>query len=47
MTTDPVCGGPVDEQETEFKTQFAGKKYFFCSEVAERNSRTVPRTTWR
>jgi P-type Cu+ transporter len=32
MTTDPVCGAIVDKQESEFKTQFAGKKYYFCSE---------------
>jgi Cu+-exporting ATPase len=32
MTTDPVCGTTVDEREAEFRTQFAGKKYFFCSE---------------
>ena len=32
MTTDPVCGNTVEEQEAEFQTQFAGKKYFFCSE---------------
>jgi YHS domain-containing protein len=32
MTTDPVCGMKVDEKGSEFHTQFAGKKYFFCSE---------------
>jgi YHS domain-containing protein len=33
MTTDPVCGMEIDEKRThEFQTQFAGKKYFFCSE---------------
>ncbi|MGA7219546.1 MAG: YHS domain-containing protein [Candidatus Sulfotelmatobacter sp.] len=32
MTTDPVCGMKVDEKKTEFHTQFAGKKYSFCSE---------------
>ena len=32
MTIDPVCGLEVDEQETELQTQYAGKKYSFCSE---------------
>ncbi|MEY2394241.1 MAG: hypothetical protein QOF94_586 [Acidobacteriaceae bacterium] len=32
MTVDPVCGMKVDERRTEFQTQFAGKKYSFCSE---------------
>jgi YHS domain-containing protein len=32
MSIDPVCGMEVDEQETEFATQYAGKKYSFCSE---------------
>ena len=32
MTTDPVCGMRVDERESEFRTLFAGKKYFFCSD---------------
>jgi len=32
MTTDPVCGMKVDEKRSEFQTQFAGKKYFFCSD---------------
>ena len=33
MTTDPVCGMTIDEKESAFQTQFAGKKYFFCSET--------------
>lgn len=32
MTVDPVCGMKVEEKRTEFQTQFAGRKYFFCSE---------------
>ena len=32
MTVDPVCGMRVEEKRSEFETQFAGKKYFFCSE---------------
>ena len=32
MTTDPVCGMQVDESKAPATTQFAGKKYSFCSE---------------
>jgi YHS domain-containing protein len=32
MAIDPVCGMKVDEKNTQFQTQFAGKKYYFCSE---------------
>jgi YHS domain-containing protein len=32
MTTDPVCGMKVDERQSEFHSQFEGKKYSFCSE---------------
>jgi P-type Cu+ transporter len=32
MTTDPVCGMKVDEKESEFHTQFDGRRYSFCSE---------------
>jgi YHS domain-containing protein len=35
MAIDPVCGMKVDEGRTEFHTQFAGKKYFFCSEECQ------------
>jgi YHS domain-containing protein len=42
MTTDPVCGATVDEQESEFKTQFAGKRYFFCSEECRKEFEDRP-----
>jgi YHS domain-containing protein len=32
MVTDPVCGMKVDEKNPEFQTQFAGRKYTFCSD---------------
>jgi YHS domain-containing protein len=32
MAIDPVCGMRVEENKAELQTQFAGKKYFFCSE---------------
>lgn len=31
MTTDPVCGMPVDEKTAPAKTQYHGKTYYFCS----------------
>ena len=43
MTTDPVCGMRVDERESEFRTQFAGKKYFFCSEECRKEFEDRPR----
>jgi YHS domain-containing protein len=42
MTTDPVCEMKVDERESEFQTQFAGKKYFFCSEDCKREFEERP-----
>jgi YHS domain-containing protein len=42
MTTDPVCGMRVDEKRAEFQTQFAGKKYFFCSEECRKEFEDQP-----
>ena len=30
MTTDMVCGIEVGEKETEFFSEYKGKKYYFC-----------------
>lgn len=38
---DPVCGVPVDER-SQFHTQFAGKKYFFCSEDCRKEFEAEP-----
>jgi YHS domain-containing protein len=32
MTKDPVCKMDVDESKTNFKSEYAGRKYHFCSE---------------
>jgi YHS domain-containing protein len=32
MTIDPVCGMKVDEKNAPAETEFAGKKFSFCSE---------------
>jgi YHS domain-containing protein len=42
MTPDPVCGLRVDEKKAEFQTQFAGKKYFFCSEECRKEFEDQP-----
>ncbi|MCR4432441.1 MAG: YHS domain-containing protein [Caldiserica bacterium] len=31
MAIDPVCGMEVDEQKAQFKTEYKGKSYYFCS----------------
>lgn len=35
MVRDPICGMPVDEEKTEFKTEVRGRKYYFCSEYCK------------
>jgi YHS domain-containing protein len=42
MTTDPVCGMKVNEKESEFHTQFAGRKYFFCSDNCRQEFESEP-----
>jgi YHS domain-containing protein len=42
MTTDPVCGTRVNEKESEFHTQFAGRKYFFCSDNCRKEFESEP-----
>ena len=42
MTKDPVCGIKVDENRGEFHTQFAGKKYFFCSDECMKEFEAEP-----
>lgn len=41
MTTDPVCGMEVDEK-TQFKSAFAGRKYYFCSEECRKEFEERP-----
>ena len=31
MEVDPVCEMPVDPEVAEFKTEYRGKDYYFCS----------------
>ena len=32
VTTDPVCGARVDEDQVEVKAEYDGQTYYFCSE---------------
>jgi YHS domain-containing protein len=31
MAIDPVCGMKVDEKTAQYKTDYKGKTYYFCS----------------
>ena len=42
MTTDPVCGTKIDEKTATEHTQFAGKKYSFCSEECRKEFEENP-----
>gem|GEM_PF-1283461 len=42
MAIDPVCGMEIDERKPEFQTQFAGRKYFFCSEECRKEFENQP-----
>jgi YHS domain-containing protein len=42
MTTDPVCGTRIDDKSAEFQTQFAGRKYFFCSDECRKEFEERP-----
>jgi YHS domain-containing protein len=43
MITDPVCGMTLDEKKkSEFQMQFAGRKYFFCSEECRKEFEADP-----
>lgn len=42
MVTDPVCGMKVDEKNSEFQAQFAGRKYFFCSDECRKEFENTP-----
>jgi YHS domain-containing protein len=42
MATDPVCGTEIDEKKAEFQTQFAGRKYYFCSDECRKEFEEQP-----
>ena len=36
MTIDPICKMKVDEKKAKFKSEYQGKKYYFCSAQCKR-----------
>jgi YHS domain-containing protein len=42
MAKDPVCGMQVKEGPVEIQSQFAGKKYFFCSDECRKEFEAEP-----
>jgi YHS domain-containing protein len=42
MTKDPVCGTTIDDRQPEFQMQFAGKKYYFCSDECRKEFEEQP-----
>ncbi len=42
MTTDPVCGMKIDERNSHFHSQFAGKDYSFCSQECKTEFESDP-----
>jgi YHS domain-containing protein len=32
MTTDPVCGMTIEESEAQFKSDYDGRTFYFCSD---------------
>jgi YHS domain-containing protein len=42
MSIDPVCGMTIEEQNPEFQSMFAGKKYSFCSDECRKEFEDHP-----
>jgi YHS domain-containing protein len=42
MTIDPVCGMRMEEKKPELQVQYAGRKYFFCSEECKQEFEADP-----
>ena len=42
MVTDPVCGMKVNDNNSQFQTQFAGRKYYFCSDECRKEFEADP-----
>lgn len=36
MTQDPVCGMTVDETTAQYKSEYEGETYYFCSEACKK-----------
>lgn len=42
MTTDPVCGMRVNEQDAAGRLSYQGKDYFFCSDNCLQQFKATP-----
>jgi YHS domain-containing protein len=42
MNIDPVCGMIIDDNNREFQTMYAGRKFFFCSEECRKEFEERP-----
>ncbi len=42
MATDPVCGMTVDEKTAQFKADYKGSTYYFCSPGCKKTFESEP-----
>lgn len=42
MAIDPICKMTVDENKTNFTSEYKGKKYFFCALGCKKKFDTEP-----
>ncbi len=42
MAKDPVCGMEVDEGAAELKSEYKGKKYYFCNATCKESFEKNP-----
>ena len=42
MQIDPVCGMQVDEKTAQFKTEYKGNTYYFCSPGCKKSFESEP-----
>ncbi len=42
MTTDPVCGKPVEDEKSMNRVEYMGKTFYFCSPECEEVFETDP-----
>lgn len=42
MTKDPVCKTDVDDEQSKFQSEYAGRKFHFCSQECKRTFDSQP-----
>jgi len=42
MQIDPICGMHVDEKTAQYKTEYKGKTYYFCSQGCKKAFESEP-----